>query len=147
MTRGREGAAALVLPDGRVLVAGGSPGGVPSSDSVALSSAELYEPANGVWTDADGMNVGRWLPTLTMLRNGDVLAIGGPFVSLGTSDEQDIELFDADDGTWTFDGRLPIDPNVSHTATLLDDGSVLVVGGARWFDDFGAYRYIPLDMR
>src|SRR5438552_16054323 len=61
---------ATLLPSGQVLVAGGYSG------SNALS-AELYDPATGVWTPTGSLPVGRWDYTATLLPNGQVLVAGG----------------------------------------------------------------------
>lgn len=46
MNVARFGAAAALLPDGQVLVAGGNQG----SGGPALDSTELYNPSTGTWT-------------------------------------------------------------------------------------------------
>src|SRR5215471_2779104 len=62
---------ATLLPDGRVLAAGGE----DRSDS--LASAELYDPATGTWSDTGSLNTPRDSHTATLLANGMVLAAGG----------------------------------------------------------------------
>ena len=66
--------AATLLPDGTVLVAGG----YSSSEYVgAMSSAEIYDAATGVWDLTNQMNSARGDFTATALTNGDVLIAGG----------------------------------------------------------------------
>jgi len=63
---------ATLLPNGKVLVAGGDTFG-----DAPVSSAELFDPATETWTSAGSMNNGRnWL-TATLLANGNVLVAGG----------------------------------------------------------------------
>jgi hypothetical protein len=110
--------AAALLPDGRVLVAGGGQeGGYPWNPR-----AEIYDPATGTWSATGSMNHARTGERLITLHNGKVLAIeGDPY---GSS----VELYDPATGTWTPTGPTSSKRAV-HTATLLQDGRVLVVGG------------------
>jgi hypothetical protein len=125
----RRNHTATLLPDGRVLVAGGYnlDEGTP-----LLASAELYDTAaGGVWTPTTGsLNIAREEHTATLLPDGRVLVAGGRDVDL--LDWKSAELFDPATGTFTTTGSLNIG-RLDHTATLLPDGRVLVVGG-----DWGA---------
>ena len=60
---------ATLLPNGKVLVAGGVDG--------VLSSAELYDPASGTWSATGSMGTARDYHTATLLPNGQVLVAGG----------------------------------------------------------------------
>jgi Tol biopolymer transport system component len=118
----RSGSAAVLLPDGKVLVMGGD---------TALASAELYDPATGTWT-ATGSMVSNWGAgagyahfTATVLRDGKVLVAGG---ANGSGSLASAELYDPATGTWAATGSM-ITPRADHTATLLSDGRVLVAGG------------------
>ncbi len=78
MARGEH--TAILLPDGLVLVAGG----YSNSEYVgAVSSAETYNPATGIWTLTNQMSSPRGDFTATTLTNGDVLVAGG-YADLGT---------------------------------------------------------------
>jgi WD40 repeat protein len=107
---------ATLLPNGKVLVAGGG------GNSGYLASAELYDPATGTWTATGSLHTARWIHTATLLPNGKVLVAGG-FDTLSSA-----ELYDSASGTWTATGSLA-NPRFSHTATLLPNGKVLVAGG------------------
>lgn len=110
----RESCSAALLEDGRVLVSGGS------TASGALKTAEVYE--TGLWTPIPAMGTARLGHELVPLPNGKVLAIGG----LGY--ETSVELFDPALGTWSATQPLAIGRTYA-TATLLESGKVLVVGG------------------
>ncbi|MCC6387433.1 MAG: hypothetical protein IT302_08630 [Dehalococcoidia bacterium] len=66
---------ALLLTDGRVLIAGG----VPDShfDGGTLASAEIFDPETNTFSMTGPMTRGRVWFTLTLLLDGDALAVGG----------------------------------------------------------------------
>jgi N-acetylneuraminic acid mutarotase len=64
---------ATLLPNGKVLVAGGQ----DQSSAFNLSSTEIFDPASGTWTTNGTMNFGRLNNTATLLTNGQVLIAGG----------------------------------------------------------------------
>ena len=62
---------ATLLPNGKVLVVGGR-------DSIGpIASAELYDPATGIWSSTGSLNTGRDAHTATLLQDGTVLVAGG----------------------------------------------------------------------
>jgi hypothetical protein len=119
LATGRVNHTATLLPNGKVLVAGGFNG------SIVLASAELYDPANGTWTATGSLNTARRGHTATLLPNGKVLVAGGSSLS---GDLASAELYDPASGTWTATGSLNT-ARRRHRATLLSNGMVLVAGG------------------
>src|SRR5436190_4185354 len=85
---------ATLLPDGRVLVAGGE------DRLYALASAELYDPATGTWSDTGSLNTARDSHTATLLPNGMVLVVGGRD-GKPDSGEMSEQAYDTSTGTWT----------------------------------------------
>ncbi len=63
---------AALLPDGRVLLAGGN-----SQDAGDTATAELYDPVTAEFSSAGSMTVARSWHTATSLRDGRVLIVGG----------------------------------------------------------------------
>jgi hypothetical protein len=124
----RMGHTATLLQNGMVLAHGGDwrsyVNGV-FTDHGNLSSAELFNPATGIWTLAPSAFYERFGHTATLLPNGKVLVVGG---IVGGSPTANTELFDSAQGQWFATGRTNT-PRLDHAATALADGRVLVVGG------------------
>lgn len=126
MTTPRADHTATLLPNGKVLVAGGVQQAFPGT---AFASAELYDPATGSFTPAGNMTTPRSGHTATLLADGRVLIAGG---SVGTS----AELYDPTTGAFTATGGMMIALPGWHTANLLDNGKVLISapGSAQLYD-------------
>ena len=92
----RSGHTATLLPNGKVLVAGGG-----------TNTAELYNPATGTWSPTGSLGITRSLHTATLLSNGKVLVVGG--MQTGNIFLTSAELYDPVTGTWSPTGSLFID--------------------------------------
>jgi hypothetical protein len=110
------GHTATLLPNAKVLVAGGS-----VVSPITPRGAELYDPAAEMLSYTGNLNVGRYGHTATLLPNGKVLVAGGDGGDLA-------ELYDPESAIWTSTSILNAG-RFSHTATLLPNGNVLVAGG------------------
>jgi Bacterial Ig-like domain (group 2)/Galactose oxidase, central domain/Kelch motif len=113
---------ATLLNNGMVLVAGGYLG-------TALTDVELYNPATGIFAATGSLNTARYQHTATLLNNGIVLITGGQ--GSNSSDAgilASAELYNPATGTFTTTGSLNT-ARVDHTATLLNNGMVLIAGG------------------
>ena len=108
---------ATLLPGGRVLVVGGEETGW-------LSDAEIVDRMNPAWTTV-GTTWGRADGTATLLPNGKVLLLG----KVASGDATRGALLDPETGTFTATADTMVAPRSKHTATLLADGDVLIVGG------------------
>ncbi len=123
MTTPRVGAMAVLLRDGRVLMAGGSVG------AGALSSAELYDPASGTFSATGSMTAER-TSAATLLQDGRVLIVAGEIRQPGYfSLPSTAELYDPLTGSFAPTGSMT-SARDGATATLLGDGRVLFAGGA-----------------
>jgi Galactose oxidase, central domain len=124
----RTSHSATLLSNGKVLVAGGRQHTTPPTGGLfAEPSAEVYDPATGVWTGTGRMTVGRFEHAATLLPDGRVLVTGGDTDNTATLDSA--ELYDPATGSWSPTGRMT-EARTYQTATLLPNGKVLVAGGA-----------------
>jgi WD40 repeat protein len=116
---------ATLLPDGRVLIAGGE-----NAKSGGLASAELYDPTTGKFSATGSMVTGRSVHVASLLKNGLVLIAAGNDDGNPSNPLRSAELYDP--ATGTFSGTAPVlEQRPGYTyATELEDGRVLVVGDA-----------------
>jgi hypothetical protein len=122
MNLARVGHIAVLLRSGKVLIAGGWIG------HGTTDSAELYDPATGKFSAMAKLTARRGEPRATMLANGDVLITGGDDHDGASGHLASAEIFRAATLTFQATGTMH-HGRISHTATLLNDGRVLVVGG------------------
>jgi Galactose oxidase, central domain len=121
---------ATLLPDGRVLVAGGD---IPPDK--ATDSAELYDPDTGSWTATANLratgNTRFDSITAALLQDGTVLVVR----------PSTAELYDPATGTWTALAGTSKPGTFNRLATPLSDGRVLVADATT--DSPGAELYDP----
>lgn len=132
MTTSRILHTATLLPDGRVLIAGGVIGSYPS----ITATAELYDPLTGMFATTGEMNAARRSHTATLLPDGRVLIAGGHGpVGLAAACQPSTcgelasaELYDPATGTFAPTGDMIAGGNASGggKAILLQNGKVLV---------------------
>jgi hypothetical protein len=139
MTDPRYSHTATLLNNGKVLVAGGY-GPMPTcSTAPVLNTAELYDPTAGTFTATGSMNTPRFNHTATLLNSNIVLVAAGDSgpipnlvckpVILNFPILPSAELYDPAAGTFTHADNLIAEREL-HTATLLNDGTVLIAGGS-----------------
>jgi N-acetylneuraminic acid mutarotase len=142
---GRMGQAASLLPDGRVLMTGGYRTGYNVTTAL-LDSALTFDPATNNWRSVAAMPHLHGYHTQVTLQDGRVLVVSGyeDLAEMSRAEASNlVELFDPTTGTWTSAATTPY-WQVGHTTTLLDDGSVLMAGGASSGTPHPyAQRYIP----
>jgi WD40 repeat protein len=114
--------AATLLPNGQVLVTGGTTG------SSAISNAELFDPATGVigfvWRPTGSMSTARYSETTTLLPDGRVLVAGGYGAGVVLAST---ELYDVGLGfspSWR--------PQIATLTTLLSPGTSLAITGSQF---------------
>lgn len=123
----RNFAQATLLPDGRVLIAGGY-----NTILGTLKSAELYDPKTRTFTRLPSrMTAPREMYTATTLTDGRVLLVAGFDTHRGRT-LPTAEVYDPHTQAFTPTGSLATD-RFGQDAVRLPDGRVLVAGGQHWF--------------
>lgn len=129
MLAARESHTATLLGNGKVLIAGGHRGRRPSI--TIFSSVESYDPATGRFTAAGDMTRVRHKHEAVSLRDGRVLILGGSDERDGNGAYASAEIYDPASGTFRATGNMNSSRyKLQGTAVLLNDGKVLVAGGA-----------------
>jgi hypothetical protein len=128
MATGRAGVSAALLPDGRILLAGGHNG-----DDGPVLTVEIYDPATRAFSIAGetGFPSSVGPAIMSALPNGKVL-INMVFYDAQSPDAQ---LYDPAAMTFTFAGTMTA--RRSFSSTLLSTGTVLIAG------DWSADLYDP----
>ena len=121
---------ATLLLTGKVLVAGGA----TNLSGDTTSSADIYDPATNSFTPATfPMDHQRAAHTATLFPTGPlagkVLITGGVGGSSFFFKDSSAELYDPASQEFTLLSSFMNEPRSLHTATLLDDGTVLLAGG------------------
>jgi hypothetical protein len=116
MTIGRSGHVGVLLPSGKVLLAGGPFG----------PSAELWDPVNATFTATGSMTATRVFAAASLLPSGKVLVAGG---GGATGSQSSAELYDPATGQFTLTGSMATG-RALFTMTALTTNEVLVAGGS-----------------
>jgi N-acetylneuraminic acid mutarotase len=142
MTDGRAGHTATLLTDGRVLVTGGE-----GSDAnlTPLHTTELYDPATQTWSAGGDLSVERQDHTATRLADGRVLVAGGIPILTDTSFSylNTAEIYNPATNSWSDGGTMSL-VRADHSATLLPDGRVVLIGGGSQQGSAGWQRTIDI---
>ncbi|MDR0842572.1 MAG: hypothetical protein LBP68_04030 [Acidobacteriota bacterium] len=118
LTKARDGAVAVRLNSGKVLIAGGY-------DNTYLRSAELYNPADGSFTATGDMASTRDGATSALLSSGTVLLVGG----YNGNYLRTMEQYDPVAGTFSPLATLLTVSRQHPSVTQLANGYVLIAGG------------------
>ena len=127
LTVPRNFAAALLLPNHTVLIAGGY-----NTVWGSLDSAEIYNPLTETFHLIPArLTTPRELFTATPLTDGRILFVGGFDTGVGKT-QASADLYDPANQSFSYTASLHED-RFGHAAARLADGRVLVVGGTHWF--------------
>ena len=129
---GVEWHASTSLSDGTVLITGGNDDGTCGG----FANAEIYDPASGTFSVTGKMTTSRDIHTATLLRDGTVLLAGGGEGWCGHPTLDSAEVYDPASRSFVAVGKMT-QSRSGHTATLLNDGTVLITGGF----SYGGFSY------
>jgi hypothetical protein len=122
--------------NGKVLVAGGDIG---DGDGASVS-AELYDPATGMFTATGNLTTAREQNATTLLPDGTILFAGGhggiPVPGGGFDNLASAEIYNPANGAFSAVGSMLTGRDILG-ATLLNNGQVLITGGNEYYP-FGA---------
>jgi len=114
----------ITLNNGKVLVAG----------SYEDRSCELFDPITETWSMTDSIPSFHDLGTeIIKLKNGNIMVLGGYYYDKSTTPWEltylnECDIYNPSTENWAVAAPMLI-PRSSHTATLLNDGRVLITGG------------------
>ncbi len=111
-----------ILPDGRMLVAGGH-----ISNNVGLPAAVIYDPVANDWTKLPSMNAGRWYPSEQVLPNGDVLVVSGD-TDLTVGEDILPQVWQAASASWRSLTNAQLTLGLYPTLSLAPNGQVFNSG-------------------
>ncbi|MFN7587330.1 MAG: Kelch repeat-containing protein [Planctomycetota bacterium] len=120
----------VTLADGRVLLSGGVlvPDLISAANSASIANADVYNPATNTWV-ATTMSRARTGHSATRLASGQVIVCGGAEGLLSAAIAIDaVARFDAATNSWVDLSPLT-QPRAGHSAALLPDGHLLILGG------------------
>jgi hypothetical protein len=129
-----NGSSIQYLP-GKILYSGGAPSVINKTSAQASTAVLDTTAATPVWRQTAPMASARVYHTLTMLANGEVLAVGGEKTSdqsVVTKGVLPTEIWNPTSETWSTAAPIAAARNYHSTAVLMPDGRVLVAGGGHF---------------
>jgi len=115
------------LPDGRIMVVGGS-----VVDHQGLPAVNVFNSTTESWTVFPSMTYPRWYPTETMLQDGTVIVMSGEENGPGTDALID-EIYSPVTNSWSQLSNAPFPYSYYYPhCFLLPDGRVLLSSCTQW---------------
>lgn len=129
----RGGFSATRLPDGAVLVAGGTGWTARSGGQTTILDTTLrFDAANGRWSPGPSLAFPRTGQSAVVLTDGRVLLVGGDNPT-GASRQTTAEFYNPQTNRWNTAGTLTSAVRARFAVAPLADGRALVIGGDAGF--------------
>ena len=122
MFRARRMVTSTVLPDGKVLITGGTSGTGFNDETHAVYSAELWDPATERWTELSSMRIFRVYHSIALLLPDARVLVGGGGEGANGTDERNIEMF-SPPYLFNPDGSLATRPTISSAPASVTYGT------------------------
>jgi hypothetical protein len=122
--RGQHDGAVVLEGGTKILVAGGA-----DAAGASLRESAVFDLTQGTWSEPVMLGAHRQLHALTLLPSGKVLATGGLSAAAGTP-LKTAEIFDPMENKWLLATNAMAVGRFGHSATVLENGLVLVAGGS-----------------
>jgi N-acetylneuraminic acid mutarotase len=129
----------VALPDGTALAIGG----IDGNDAIT-AHVQRFDSSKGAWTQVAPMSTPRSRAQAVVLPDGRVLVAGGSTSKDFASGKalRSTELYDPVTNRW-IPGKELLDARYGGHALTLQDGSVLILGGANDFNTEGDTPWCP----
>jgi hypothetical protein len=129
----------VFLPDGKLLVSGGTKGyedlaAVPRVNYSGLKDSYIFDPQTERYEKVDDMEFARWYPTLVTLGDGNVISVAG-LDEKGNMSKGETEIYDPATRQWT------TKPNLKHVFPTYP--SLLLMADGRLFYSGSSQGYVP----
>ena len=128
MNEKRKSPGVAQLDNQTVIAAGGT-----GAAKVPLNSVEIWNPKTEEWKHIASMNTARDSMGYALLPDGRFMVTGGKSIDkkgVLISSIKESEIYDPETEKWIEVAPMH-EKRVNHTATLLNDGNVLVIGGGK----------------
>lgn len=128
----RRWGSTIMIDEGKIMMTGGTKS--TGADTPSLNTAYMFDvnSSNPVITRLADMTYSRSHHTSVILPNGEVLALGGNGRGQEFSDNESRlipEIYNVETNNWREMAAMSVPRNYHSTATLLQDGRVVIAGG------------------
>ena len=133
------GRSTTLLPDGKVLLTGGIDIWFGTEDHLPRDRTETYDPATGLFTPRPALSQIREGHAAVLLTDDQVLITGGTRDAFRALSSTQTELYNPTTNTFSPGGNMLAER--APSATLLNDGSVLLAGGEKLITGYPRYTF------